>query len=374
MLDVESSGKLYAGLATGYEAYSSATLEDLERDWRSLEHQADNSFFLSWSWMSCWLSVYQPACSVFRCYDERGLAGLALICESIERRRGFVQSRVMNLHQTGSSEKDQIWIEYNGLLSRRDCEEQVLAAFLEFCEQELREWEELSLSGLPLESRNWLIHSSACKTVGFYDSRCFEVDLNAAATGAGGYMAMLSSNTRSQIRRAERFYRQQGAIELIEANTVRDALCYFSEAGELHKEKWGEQSGFHNQYFVEFHQALIERCFPSRTVQLFKLNVADRPIAYFYFFTYEGVVYFYLSGLQLSTENRAKPGLLGHSMLIEHFCRDNWVRYDFMAGEERYKASLGEPSGTLCWLRIQRSSVKFLLEDGLILVKRALLG
>ena len=79
----------------------------------------------------------------------------------------------------------------------------------------------------------------------------------------------------------------------------------------------------------------------------------------------------YQSGLAYEADARLKPGLVAHCLAIDIHLAEGAKIYDFMAGEARYKASLGEPGPEMYHLLLQRPTWALCLEFGLRNLKRA---
>jgi CelD/BcsL family acetyltransferase involved in cellulose biosynthesis len=80
-----------------------------------------------------------------------------------------------------------------------------------------------------------------------------------------------------------------------------------------------------------------------------------------YNFVQSGVVYFYQSGFLYEDDNRAKPGLLTHALVIQSCLDQGFERYDFLASdplESRYKASLSTDEAPLAWTAFRRRTVR----------------
>ena len=63
------------------------------------------------------------------------------------------------------------------------------------------------------------------------------------------------------------------------------------------------------------------------------------------------------ASMHYDPDPKLKPGLVSHYLCIEHHLREGARIYDFMAGDARYKASLGEPGPEMLHLVIQRPTV-----------------
>ena len=51
--------------------------------------------------------------------------------------------------------------------------------------------------------------------------------------------------------------------------------------------------------------------------------------------------------MRYDSDRRLKPGLVTHTLCIEDHLNGTANVYDFMAGDNRYKTSLGEPGPTI---------------------------
>jgi CelD/BcsL family acetyltransferase involved in cellulose biosynthesis len=85
-------------------------------------------------------------------------------------------------------------------------------------------------------------------------------------------------------------------------------------------------------------------------------------------------VYSYQSGFNYEEDNRLKPGLVSHRVAIEHCLAAGDAVYDFLAGDDRYKRSLGTHGGRLFWLTLQERRLSFSLERRLRAAKRFAVG
>jgi CelD/BcsL family acetyltransferase involved in cellulose biosynthesis len=343
-----------------------ATSESLRDDWLDLEGRASPTVFLSWQWLGHWLHVYQPRAWVLRVSQGEHLVGLGLVVETDERRHGVMKSRCLRLHQTGHRLLDQIWIEYNGFLAERGREDAVAEACLRYLCNAMPEWDEFVIGAIDAEEAEHYARITGLHKHLRWEAPCFGVDLDNLRRSGGHYLDTLSRNTRYQINRSHRLYLQKGDVRLVRPDSVEDALALFDRIGPRHLQRWGsgpDQSGFANPDFVRFHRELIRCQWPEGEVDLVSLMAGDEEIASFYNLVYKQVVYFYLGGIEAQTDNRLKPGLLGHSLCIEDYRHHGFHYYDFMGGDERYKSNLGHLHRHLVQVSLQRPRFKLKLED-----------
>jgi len=92
---------------------------------------------------------------------------------------------------------------------------------------------------------------------------------------------------------------------------------------------------------------------------------------------HRGVVTFYQSGLRYEDDNRLKPGLIAHSLAIQHYLDGKASEYDFLAGERgrvQYKQSLGSCKRQLMWIELNAATSKMRLVKRLIGIRNTLLA
>lgn len=344
------------------------TPDQLREEWEDLESRSDPTVFLSWQWLGHWLEVYQPNVRVLRVREGDRLIGLGMVVTSDERRHGVLRSRCLRLHQTGRPVLDQIWIEYNGFLAEHGRDRDVSAACLAFLENQQDAWDEFVVGAIDADEADFYARTMGLHKHIRWEAPCYGVNLNALRRGGQHYLDTLSRNTRYQINRAHRLYEQRGDVELVRPDSVEEALAVFDSIGPRHLERWGngpDQSGFANPDFVRFHRSLIRSQWAEGGVDLVSVRAGDDVIASFYNLLHNQVVYFYLGGMMTEADNKLKPGLLGHSLCIEDYRHHGFHYYDFMGGDERYKANLGQCHRQLVQIALQRPRFKLKLEKAL---------
>jgi hypothetical protein len=310
-----------------------------------------------------------------------GRAGGEIVClgllrRSVERRHRFVKSRTVHLHATGREDQDVIFIEYNGFLTDRRFQplEAGAIAFLRSRQAEIGRFDEISLGGFT-EDKYEAVRAAGSRThVQALKSTAF-VDLAALRESGADFLETVSSNTRQQIRRAIRLYEARGPLVLEPARSVEEALAWFEEMGALHEAAWrgkGESGGaWRFPFLVAFHRRVIERSFPSG-VEIVRIRCGEQAIGYIHCLVRGGWIGSYLSGFAYEADNKAKPGLVSFYLYIQHRLKIGGEVLDFLAGDHRYKTSLGTPGPKMYWFRVQERRPQLLLEGGLRRVKQML--
>ncbi|CAN5765056.1 hypothetical protein BH11MYX3_BH11MYX3_43790 [soil metagenome] len=333
---------------------------EVEKIWCELDDASPRSFFTSWSWMENWLACLPkdqlPELAVIR-DDNKPLSAFFLRRAPLVRLR-VVRSRALYFNVTGNQRLDNLWIEYNGMVGR-DVGIGKLVDLLP------GDWDELFLPGL---------RSDAFGGLGELVIRGFRVRMERtvpvhfvelARVRETGYLKLLGSQTRSQVRRAQR---EAGDVKIEVATDLPTALAIYTQLVALHQAQWtarGEPGAFADPWFDRFHRRLIRQRFAHGEIQLLRLSNADGVIGALYNFVHRGRVYQYQSGMATFENKHLKPGFLAHTAAIEHAAAAGHAVYDFLAGDMRYKKSLATTSGNLVWARVQRQRLRFFVEDRL---------
>jgi CelD/BcsL family acetyltransferase involved in cellulose biosynthesis len=191
------------------------------------------------------------------------------------------------------------------------------------------------------------------------------------------FVARLGPTTRAHVRRTLKALSKRGAIEIVCAGSVATAQDYLARLAELNIHRWRDTelgAPYESREFVDFHRTLLTQAFPRGEVELVALTVGGKAIGYMYNFLWQRTVHHYSSGISPDPDRRLKIGLAFHILLAERYAERGFSLYDLMAGEARYKRSLGTQHDTLYWVRGQRDRAKLRTEAGAIAIKRVITG
>ncbi len=325
------------------------------------------SFFTSWGWIGNWLACL-PADRAPRLLIARQASwspgardgdriGIGCLAERRTLRRGVVPIRSLHLNVTGVPRLDELTIEYNGLAGHEPPLADLLAALP-------GSWDEVELPGVLETAFGGLAVPDRYRLVVERRSPVYFVDLETVRTK--GYLAQLSSSTRSQVRRAQK---AAGAITLELAGDPAHAIAIYDELRALHTAQWrerGHPGAFTDPWIDRFHRRLIATRFPAGEIQLARVRSGTATLGCLYNFVWRGRVLQYQTGFRPSTDSRDKPGYVCHTAAIEHCAAAGLAVYDFLAGDHRYKDSLSTGNTSLLWVRVQRKRWRFALEDRLV--------
>ncbi len=320
--------------------------------WRALEAEADLSFFQSWTWIGCLA-------------DERFLhpvlleveqAGQTVALALLNRTGPCWESERLHLGESGQAALDAVFVEHNGPLLTRGRADLLPVCLRALLEQPIaphvrRHGRRLRLSGI---DEGHLHAARAAGSVQVLRSRPVRfIDFRALESEETAFLDSLSANARYQIGRSKRRYEEAGKLRVRRASSVAEALAFLEALARFHQMTWtsrGKPGAFADPAFMRFHQALIARGVPRGEIDLLCVDAGEQVIGFLYNFVFRGRVSSYQSGFDYAAAGRhQKPGLTCHCAAIAMYRADGAKIYDFLAGDDRYKANLSNAATTLHW-------------------------
>ncbi|MCE9575382.1 MAG: GNAT family N-acetyltransferase [Deltaproteobacteria bacterium] len=342
--------------------------------WRALEHSAQPLYFLTWGWIVTWLAclprVDVPELAVV--FDNGEPIAAGFLGQRRLRRHHILPSRARYLNATGVVHHDELCAEHNAVL----CAPGRRLRAAELVGLVPDDWDELFLpaaarSAFPdLAGEGSVV--AGCRVRIDREVASPFIDLAQVRGSPGGYLGLLGSNTRAQIRRARRAI---GPLELEAARDPREARAMFDELITLHTRTWnarGEGGAFADPWFRRFHEQLIDTRFAHGEIELLRLRSGATTVGCLYNLVANGRVLFYQSGLATFDDKHVKPGYLCHAAAIERAAAAGHAIYDLLGGDARYKRCLATGEDQLAWFRLQRPRTRFLIEDWVRTQKRAM--
>ncbi len=303
-------------------------------------------------------------------YEGDLVIAAAIMVKSNLRRRPMLFTRTWTLNATGDHEMDQIFIEYNGLLTRPGFGELAWSSWAGTFLRDRDDWDEVSLKGVPPAMLGAWQHPSVqlreeMALVGRY------VDLDQMRVNDSSILSALGKKKRAQIRYTQMAYSRHGSIVVEVAQTTEQALEFLAELKVFHQQRWNskaERGAFDFLFFEQFHSELIGMHFNEGIIQLLRVRAGNHTVGVLYNFLHQGEVIVYQTGFNyglVESWNKESPGLMTHVLAIEHNLALGYNRYDLLAGDSEYKQALADKYESLWWGRVQRRRLKFRAEDGL---------
>ena len=291
------------------------------------------SAFLSECWLDSWAKMC-PDTHFYCVYFQTRLVGGFALNQTTIRKYGVSQCQLF-LHRKGQQVFDQVWIEENDVICMPEHRDLVWQALFDVFEQSKAEQLLVGMSYQLTELEN-----SDYELTNELSSPSYAKSLCAAHTSLDILFQDFSRNTRSQLKRA--INKLAAEITINKAQNKQQAFDMLSWASTHHIKRWHD-SGFLNKQFIEFHKRLISTGIDSNQVALLQVNVGEQVAAVYYYFLQDKRVYFYLGAVNYDGfDDKFKIGLVAHCYAMTHFARLGFEKYDFLAGEARYKASLSD--------------------------------
>lgn len=338
----------------------------VERIWRSLEANAQPSYFLSWGWIENWLAALPadetPSLAVI--HDGDAPAAAFFLAQRRVRRNFVLQANALYFNATGSPKLDGVSIEHNGMLAAPGARRS-LSGILDMLPAD---WDELHLPAVDRYAFDDLGAPTSPLATRYKVSIEREqlapfVDLEAVRTVEGGYDALLPASTRTQLRRTRSITSE---IDVEVAVDERQAMDIYGDLLRLHARRWalrGRRGAFADPWFEQFHRRLILSRLPHGEIQLMRISAGGTTLGCLYNFVYNGRVTFYQCGLASFDDPHVKPGYISHAAAVEYNALAGHSTYDLLGGHAAYKENLATGVNRLVWLRVQRPLAKIAIEE-----------
>jgi CelD/BcsL family acetyltransferase involved in cellulose biosynthesis len=158
-------------------------------------------------------------------------------------------------------------------------------------------------------------------------------------------------------------------LQLTVAQDVPTALSYLERLVVLHDRRCaarGDTSSFSGAFCRAFHERLVAEAVPRGEVQLIRVAAGSHELGYLYSYVHQGRVCFYQSGYDYQLlDPKYSPGLVTLVLAIKHNAGLGMGLFDFLAGNQAYKASLSTDRAELVSWVVQRRSLLSAIEMAL---------
>ncbi|CAN5150257.1 hypothetical protein BH10PSE13_BH10PSE13_07800 [soil metagenome] len=323
----------------------------LEPRWRALEADSAPNFFTGWTWMGSWLRATGVAPELLAVRDgAAGDVALALIGRSPEKRL-FGRVQTLRLNEAGDSQADRAFIEYNRPLCRSGQESDVALA-IGAALGKRHDWRALRLSGVEPDAPLIAAIPSGRKRL-IDSSPAYFADLMAVRTAGGDYLSLLSSNTRSQIKRSAKDYPGVPSVE--RAADEATIAAWLAEMQALNGGRHVDNA-WDEPVFRSFAAEIVRAGLADDSVDLLRIAAGGAVLGYLITFLSAGRAMNYQSAFAEPATPKSKPGLMAHAAAIAHYAERGFDLYSLLAGKDRYKQSLSTGAEELQWWLLERFS------------------
>jgi CelD/BcsL family acetyltransferase involved in cellulose biosynthesis len=261
----------------------------VEEVWLALQAKAQPPYFLTWGWMENWLACLPrheaPRLAVL--HHDGEPVGACFVGKRRVRRHGIVASRALYVNATGLEDYDELCLEHNALLAVPDRG----ASLASLVSSLPGDWDELFLPAMGGHTFDELERATlplGTRVMKDREVANYHVDLERVRGSKEGYIPLLGSSTRAQMRKAQR---AAGDVEVEIASDERTALDIYEEMVVLHQRSWrmrGQPGAFADPWFDRFHRRLIARRVRHGDIQLVRVRNKELTLGCLYNFVSAG--------------------------------------------------------------------------------------
>lgn len=302
--------------------------------------------FRSFTWLNTWWRHYGPSTSgghwprlfiLVVADDDGSIIGYAPLL----LRHSLKSGRVLALLGTG-----EVYSDYLSVLAEVGREPQVAEALAGWlCGPGEGLWDIIDLEGVDAEDRAMTLLVGALEARSPTVHRRPGVDswrLQVPATW-DEYLSQLSKSHRKQIRRLQRNLLSSNQVTIHIARRPDQLATAFEVFAELHQQRWnrcGKPGCFGSRRFAGFLAEVTRPLFEAGQLQLIWLEAAGKPLAADYLLVGDRVWYAYQGGLDPDCLH-LEPGRLLFIAALRLAIEQDVIAYDFLRGNEPYKAHFG---------------------------------
>jgi CelD/BcsL family acetyltransferase involved in cellulose biosynthesis len=320
-------------------------LENLREEWtEALSESSADCLFLTWEWLMSWWRHLKGdrTLHVIAIRDDHRLIGLAPLMNTGGR---------LEFMGTGTAGSD-----YLDLIARRGSEDAIVEAVAS----------ELESTGLNLRLSHVLpgslVHrlGERLNTRGY---RIFKRAINVCpfmplSSSWDSFLSTLGKRHRENVRRRIRKLPEGAQFQLTE---TEDQLSQnLPSLIELHNERWDTRGGsdaLQTDSMKAFHADFSRLALRCGWLRLFVLKIDGQAAAAVYAFSRNGKALYYQAGISPKYSDLSL-GLVALGLAIKHAIEEGATEYDFLHGDETYKALWANDKRELHVLEAYPASLK----------------
>lgn len=261
---------------------------------------------------------------------------------------------------------DKPWIEYNDFLLHGEYEHATRVAMWRFISSQFAHIDEFIIG---VSATDTIVATK--RILPHYFSWDYIVDTGITlVTPKNELPKYKSKQLTANIKRSNKLLSASGTSVVVSENN-NDFLTALALIAPMHKATWKHESGFYLEEFTHYLTMLASGQDETRLVSAL-LKTQEHVVAALIGFVHKDTFYYYLSANETNSNNKVKYGLSLHHYVIEWCTKQGINRYDFLAGDYRYKRSFSNETVAFSYTYFQRPTVKAKLENMLRLIKEKL--
>ncbi len=311
--------------------------EALREEWNELlEASASNCLFLTWEWLHTWwtrLAEGRRLCILaVRCGQElSAIAPLARRTPAPARLLPFPALQFLGTGTVGS--------DYLDVIARRGREEEAVSALAAYLAREgltlelgqLKRGSCAAALAARLGQHGWLASDATTNVCPF---------ITLAGHSWPSYLASLGPAHRYNFQRRLRNLQRQYDVRFEAARSEEERRAALALLVRLHNMRWQERGGseaFQSPALLSFYDEVSRLALTRGWLRLFLLRLDGTSVAALHGYRYHRTFYFYQSGFD-PRHAKQSVGLVTMGLAIQHAIEEGAEEYDFLHGDEAYKA------------------------------------
>lgn len=342
-------------------AASVQLIEDLESlwprraEWDALAARGDtNTAFQTLAWqLSWWRTLRGDARPLVLLAEEGGRLAAAAPLMLVRRQALGGRERAVEFIGTGTAD-------YCDFIFDRE-RPAPLRGLLAWLDEHRQGWDRLSLVNIPGGSASLLELSD------LFRRRRYPVDARllyeAPARILGDAEADREAANRESMRKAQRYFQRQGAVELRNLTAPDEIAAYLEPFFEQHVRRWADTptpSLFLREEPRAFYRELARTLAPDGRLLFSVLLLDGAPLAFQLGFLSDGRMVGHKLSFDIAHARRS-PGRAFFKYMLDYAIDSGLAEFDFGIGEEPYKYQFSNHARQIYGLTVFRASVPYQL-------------
>ena len=183
------------------------------------------------------------------------------------------------------------------------------------------------------------------------------------------FLMGISRNERHNLRRNNKRLEKLGyEVEYYHASLSSDVQKEMDTFVKLHQMRWEQKDlggCFKNQQFLDFHKEVLHIFSERGWTSLDFLVVNGEKVAGIYSYTYDGIYYLYLPGLNPAILPKASLGRLLLFQCISQAIEEGYEEVDLLQGASDYKMGLANKLRRSVIVRFYNKTIRAALSKGI---------
>jgi CelD/BcsL family acetyltransferase involved in cellulose biosynthesis len=317
-----------------------------------LAHTRPNPM-LSWDWLSTWWSVYgapdeRLSLAIWvKEVDGQLVAGLPLY------RTSGPGGAVYRIIGAGADDAtDAVCADYLGPMVMPEHGAAIDEMAADIAELIKGDHGDLSLTDLTEAeaSCETLFHALRRKGLTWHRSKSSTCPFLRLPESYDAFLSSLSHNFRGEIRQSERNWLKMPNPEIRRVEAEADLEPFWDALVVLHRKRWatrGMPGVFDNPRFATFHRGIMAAFLRQGWLDAAVIHGGGAALAAVYGFRMAPTTFTYQGGTDPALPRKLRPGLVLDAHMIRRAIERKDLEYDFMRGEEKYKARFTDRSRQL---------------------------